>query len=1611
MKVKSIIFSGLLFSSVVLCTLKSSSQTANVQTAIRSDVSIPLREMKQPKKHFWDKWKHENDMEVPNKFKTLPDGFTPDGALQTIYNNGSKSAATVPLVNFNGTTNASNAGRVTPPDPAGDVGPNHYVQVVNGELQIFSKTGTSLYGPVMTSTLWSGFSGNWDGHNNGDAIVLYDENADRWIITQFAIDCPGTPYTEYEMVAVSTTGDPTGSYYRYAFQFDYMPDYPKLGVWQDGYYMSVNRFNTNSGGNFVGVGACVLERSKMLTGDASAKMVYFKTETLGGSGSAAGGNCWAMMPSDCDGTMPAAGTPNYFAYIDGNNTAELRLWALHADWVTTTNSTFTYVTALPVAAYTGMGSGSVPEQQTLSLDALGDRLMFRNQYRNFGSYETFLTCHSVNSGSGVAGIRWYEYRKTGSTFAIYQQSTFAPGDGKSRWMGSIAMNAVGDIGLAYSVSSSTMYPSIWFTGRKAADPLNQMTIAEGVIQTGTVSMTTYSRWGDYSALNVDPSDNTTFWTTQEYVGTFGGWCPWATKIASFKFANNPLVTTVAATGVTGTAATLNGTINPNGLATTYYFDWGTTTSYGNSTTAASAGSGSVNVNVSANLTGLVAGTTYHFRVVASNSDGVSNGNDLTFIPGAAVLTTTAASSVTMNSAATGGTITSDGGLPVTSRGVCWATTASPTISGSHTTDGSGTGTFTSSITGLLSNTLYHVRAYATNGGGTYYGNDLTFTTLCGNVTTFPWTEGFENAGVIPNCWTQEQVNSSGINWVFITGSGNNNPVAAHGGTYDACLKDVTTADNKTRLITPSLNLTNVASPQLKFWHTQAVWTSRQDQLEVYYRTSLAGTWTLLASYTTSITAWTQVTLSLPAGSSDYYIAFQGNAKYGRGICIDDVEVSSSCASTVPVTISIAASANPVCSGTSVTYTATPTNGGTTPVYQWKVNGNSISGATTATYAYTPASSDLVTCVLTSNATCVTGNPATSNTLSMTVNPLLSAVIAVTASTNPVCEGTSVTFTAIPINGGTTPGYQWKVNGNSISGATTAMYAYTPANSDLVTCVLTSNATCITGNPATSNSLNMTVNPLLSAGIAISASANPVCEGTTVTFTATSTNGGTTPGYQWQVNGNTISGATAATYAYTPANSDLVTCVLTSSATCVTGNPATSNSLNMTVNPLLSADIAISASANPVCEGTLVTFTATSTNGGTIPAYQWQVSGNTISGAAAATYAYTPANGDLVTCVLTSNATCVTGNPAISNSLGMTVNPLLPAGIAISASANPVCEGVSVTFTATPSNGGTTPGYQWQVNGTERAGATNATYAYVPANSDLLTCVLTSNATCITGNPATSNSLNMTVNPLLPVSVSIVASANPVDHGPPVTFTSAAVNAGASPDYQWKVNALNAGLNDPTYTYVPANGDNVSCTLTSSETCSSSNPANSNSIIMVVNAVSSTVSLQGNTVSGTECFNALQTIMVAGNETTFTVQPGGSATMIAGQNILYYPGTLVEPGGYMNGYIAPDGPWCIAPTIVTVITGKEDIPALPESSFFKIYPNPTNELFYLEFAGLDQSEKTEVEIYGIRGEKLSAVELSGKRIFEFTLAGRPAGIYLVHILSGKNSAMARIVKND
>ncbi|MCX6269088.1 MAG: hypothetical protein NTW16_17330, partial [Bacteroidetes bacterium] len=353
-------------------------------------------------------------------------------------------------------------------------------------------------------------------------------------------------------------------------------------------------------------------------------------------------------------------------------------------------------------------------------------------------------------------------------------------------------------------------------------------------------------------------------------------------------------------------------------------------------------------------------------------------------------------------------------------------------------------------------------------------------------------------------------------------------------------------------------------------------------------------------------------------------------------------------------ITVAASANPVCVGTSVTFTATAVNGGTAPEYQWKVNGEDVTGATSTTYNFLPVTGDMITCTLSSNAICPTGNPATSNTITMTVSQILPVVVTIAASANPVCSGTSVAFTATPENGGSNPVYQWKVNGSKITGATNAVYSYIPTNNNIISCALTSNALCKINSTDVSDNLTMSVGSAQPVSVSIAASANNVCAGTSVTFTATPTNGGTTPVYQWKVNSVDVPGATNPTYSFIPSNGNTVTCVLTSSLTCATGNPATSNTVTMIVNPILPVSVSITASANPVVPLTSVTFTATIVNGGTSPTYQWRVNGVNV-GATNATYTFTPVTSCNVDCVAGSNATCISGSPASSNIINEVVN--------------------------------------------------------------------------------------------------------------------------------------------------------------------------------------------------------------------------------------------------------------------------------------------------------------------------------------------------------------------
>ncbi|NOR86118.1 MAG: hypothetical protein GQ527_00775, partial [Bacteroidales bacterium] len=395
-----------------------------------------------------------------------------------------------------------------PPDTDGDVSETHFVQVVNSKYNVYDKQGTKLLGPLNLSTLWASLPGPWVGSNDGDPIVLYDEIAQRWVITQFYVS---NPNDNYELFAVSETSDPLGAYHLYAFGFgNQMNDYPKMGVWTDGYYATYNMFNNG----FVGSKITVVEREKMLIGDPTASMIeYLKYGK------------YATMPADIDGeNLPAAGTTNTVMYI--TDSKKIELWDFHADWDTPSNSSLSLgVTLTPT--YFSEYNGSIPQPNGNGLDALGGMIMNRLAYRKFDGHESMVTNHSVVA-NGKAGIRWYEFRRTSGDWEIYQEGTYSPaGDDHYRWMGSAAMNANGDIGLAYSVTnSSDIHPSIRYTGRRDGDALGQMTIEEVELKTGTTSQTSFSRWGDYSCLNVDPDNDTVFWFTTEYNG-------WKTWIASF----------------------------------------------------------------------------------------------------------------------------------------------------------------------------------------------------------------------------------------------------------------------------------------------------------------------------------------------------------------------------------------------------------------------------------------------------------------------------------------------------------------------------------------------------------------------------------------------------------------------------------------------------------------------------------------------------------------------------------------------------------------------------------------------------------------------------------------------------------------------------------------------------------------------------------------------------------------------------------------------------------------------------------------------------------------------------------------------------------------------
>ena len=483
-----------------------------------------------------------------------------------------------------------------PSDNSLAVGPDHIVQIVNSRLAVFTKkgrqyneTGKVLYGPAATNSIFTGFGGPCESHNNGDAVVRYDQLAGRWLVVmpifrplspeelkagaestaQLAspgqpaksgqLASPGaalkpppnppppkplgpfprkpgakpgeavdTPKGSFAMCyAVSTTSDPLGPYYRYAFERNLFPDYPRPAVWIDGYYVP-----TSTGDTVIQKHVCIADRNKMLAGQpATEQCIIIEGVNF-------------LNNADIDGEeRPRAGAPNIMMAAGGAQLKKdfeddgIYAWKVHVDWTEPTKSRADGPVKIPVAPYhylcNGQLSHCVPQPGTdVRLDVQGDKLMQRLVYRRVGNQEFMAAAHSIYTQAGGGGIRWYEFRldKTGNP-RLYQQATYAP-DGFFRSMPSIDIDRRGDIGVGYSFGGTPNFPGQRFAARRAKDPKGTLTFRETVLANGEAAQTDGFRWEDYTTTAMDPSDDCTFW----YVGDFleKGDADYRTRIGAFR---------------------------------------------------------------------------------------------------------------------------------------------------------------------------------------------------------------------------------------------------------------------------------------------------------------------------------------------------------------------------------------------------------------------------------------------------------------------------------------------------------------------------------------------------------------------------------------------------------------------------------------------------------------------------------------------------------------------------------------------------------------------------------------------------------------------------------------------------------------------------------------------------------------------------------------------------------------------------------------------------------------------------------------------------------------------------------------------------------------------
>src|SRR5579859_4369763 len=505
---------------------------------------------------------------VPVPYPETSSGSLPATAAGGTNASSPSAPAPAPSSSFEG-LDFTNWGAGHPPDPNGDIGPLYYIQTINTSVGIYDKSDGSRVTAFIFNTLMSqgNFGNLCDTSNFGDPVVLYDTFEDRWTITDFAFNLSGGSAVapEFQCFAVSKSGDPVaGGWNFYSIQVNGgFGDYPKIGVWPDGLYLSANIFSFGAGGAFQNVRVWAINKAELYAGSPTVQVLSFDAPSAE----------FTLLPSNArlqTGTPPA-GSPNYFSVV-AQFLNTVSVYKLHADWKNISTSTFSGpFLSLTATSWSQLLAANQTEQSPGNkLDTLYFRLMMQNQYTNIGGVESLWNSHTVGATgatSAQAAVRYYQVKVTGGTVEANasQSFTYSPDATVFRFMPSVAVDRAGDMAIGYSATNATLNPAIRYAGRLAGDPVNSITQTEQSLIEGTGTQSgscgsTCTRWGDYSAMTLD-QDGCTFWYTNMYYQTTG--LAFNTRIGNFSFPG----CTPAATGALQGTVSISGSGNPISGAT------------------------------------------------------------------------------------------------------------------------------------------------------------------------------------------------------------------------------------------------------------------------------------------------------------------------------------------------------------------------------------------------------------------------------------------------------------------------------------------------------------------------------------------------------------------------------------------------------------------------------------------------------------------------------------------------------------------------------------------------------------------------------------------------------------------------------------------------------------------------------------------------------------------------------------------------------------------------------------------------------------------------------------------------------------------------------------